>query len=643
MGRCKMQRPFYSQNRFTVIELLRFGLIQRLHSYFHKLPSSLMADSDISTEATKPSFNRRKSILFGKDSDSIIKTFFGSNALVAIVVLALITIFLFKEGAGFVGLYHKSLQDYRLSGLEYVDILKEKREDYTELTRYLNDMRAQWINQLKDEGLSQSEISSIIMTPAAKDLFFGYMRVGSDLKRFVKEKMDAAIEIRDQNITNKNLQETIDNYADQIATVSKSNFRLRDEQRPSFALRIKQYSTSNQLSLEEANQFAARAAAIEKGENPTQADRDLYIKILEEEAVDTERSIKPVDFTKEIESVTNEQERYAEILTNLESGIHDVLAKADAVEFNSPELNKRIQRFKELNTLFLNNFDKHLAKLEAWDQSESISVMQAIGSFITGKQWVTASDQQDWYGLLPLLTGSLLISGIALLFAIPFGVGAAIYVNQIAGPAERNLIKPYVEFISAIPSVVIGFFGVVVFGELIRLLSQQDFMQWVPFFPIQERLNAFTAGCLLALMAIPTIFTLAEDAINNIPRHFREASLAIGATPLQTTLRVIVPTALSGIISAVMLGFGRVIGETMVVLLCAGNRIKIPDFTHGAGVIFEPVHTMTGIIAQEMGEVVQGSLHYRALFMVGIVLFFLSLIINYSAQLVVRKFSKLGD
>jgi phosphate transport system permease protein len=191
--------------------------------------------------------------------------------------------------------------------------------------------------------------------------------------------------------------------------------------------------------------------------------------------------------------------------------------------------------------------------------------------------------------------------------------------------------------------VVIGFFGVVVFGEAIRQLSQFEFMAWVPFFPLQERLNAFTAGGLLALMAIPTIFTLAEDAINNIPRHFKEASFAVGATRLQTTLRVIVPSALSGIISAVMLGFGRVIGETMVVLLCAGNRIKIPDFSDGLGVFFQPVHTMTGIIAQEMGEVVRGSVHYRALFMVGIVLFFVSLLINYGAQWVVKKYRKVGD
>lgn len=154
----------------------------------------------------------------------------------------------------------------------------------------------------------------------------------------------------------------------------------------------------------------------------------------------------------------------------------------------------------------------------------------------------------------------------------------------------------------------------------------------MPGFPYSERLNILTAGCLLALIAVPTIFTLAEDALNNVPRALKEASFALGASRLQTIVRIIVPASLSGIISAVLLGLGRVVGETMVVLLCAGNRIAIPDFTDGLSVVTQPVHTMTGIIAQEMGEVVRGSIHYRALFVVGLVLFVLSLMINYAAQ-----------
>jgi phosphate transport system permease protein len=211
---------------------------------------------------------------------------------------------------------------------------------------------------------------------------------------------------------------------------------------------------------------------------------------------------------------------------------------------------------------------------------------------------------------------------------------------------------------------VLGFFGIAVLGSVLRAWSQQalalpEFLQGIPLvswvlglplhalnaiaqhmpgFPFSERLNSLTAGCLLALIAVPTIFTLAEDALNNVPRSFKEASFALGASRMQTIMRIIVPASLSGIVSAVLLGLGRVIGETMVVLLCAGNRISIPDFSEGLSVFVQPVHTMTGIIAQEMGEVVRGSIHYRALFMVGLVLFFLALLINFFAQKIVRKY-----
>lgn len=590
-----------------------------------------MPTSDPNQKDSTPAFSKRRALFLGKDSDSIIKAFFGSNAMVAIVILALITLFLFKEGAGFMGLYHKSLQEYRRSGLEYVDILKEQRDDYIELTRYLNDVKAEWINGLKADGLSQAEISKTVFSPEAKGLFLGYMRVGSDLKRFVKQKMDVAIEMRDQHTTNQNLATTLTNFGARIDNVENQNYTLNDEDFAKFS-----------LLLRESDQ-AERAASIQAEKNISHTDRADYLNLLQNEYDTLAASIVPVDFDTAILQVTDEQERYAHILTEMDLSISKVLKSAEAVDFNNAALNKRMETFESLNTMLISQIPIHRKKLANWDQHAAISNWRALGAFLSGKHWVTASDQQDWYGLLPLLTGSLLISSIALFFAVPFGVGAAIYVNQIAGPAERNFIKPYIEFISAIPSVVIGFFGIVVFGEAIRLLSQLDALNWVPFFPVQERLNAFTAGCLLALMAIPTIFTLAEDAINNVPRHFKEASYAMGATRLQTSMRVIVPTALSGIISAIMLGFGRVIGETMVVLLCAGNRIKIPDFTAGPGVFFEPVHTMTGIIAQEMGEVVHGSLHYRALFMVGIVLFFASLLINYGAQWVVKKYSKLGD
>jgi phosphate transport system permease protein len=302
------------------------------------------------------------------------------------------------------------------------------------------------------------------------------------------------------------------------------------------------------------------------------------------------------------------------------------------------DLTLKLAKFQDFVRVYLADVKKTEAKMTAWDQAKPIGFLASFNAFAFGREWVTASFWQDWYGILPLLTGSLIIAFLALGIALPLGVAAAIYVNQVARPAEQRFIKPYIEFIAAIPSVVLGFFGIAMLGETLRRVSQVEWLSWFPGFPMTERLNATTAACLLALMAIPTIFSLAEDAINNVPRHFKEASLALGATRLQTIVRITIPAALSGITAAILLGFGRVVGETMVVLLCAGNRIQIPDISRGAGVIFQPVHTMTGIIAQEMGEVVRGSIHYRALFMVGVVLFLISLLINWLAQKIVRRY-----
>src|SRR5436190_19428086 len=155
-------------------------------------------------------------------------------------------------------------------------------------------------------------------------------------------------------------------------------------------------------------------------------------------------------------------------------------------------------------------------KLRAWDPTLPIPAYRAITTFLFGRDWITASFWQDWYGIIPLLVGSIMVSIVALARAVPFGVASAIYVSEVAQAWEKRLIKPYIEFIAAIPSVVLGFFGIAVVGETIRHLSQSRFLHWIGFFPISERINVFTAGSLLALMAVPTIFTLAEDALRNV-------------------------------------------------------------------------------------------------------------------------------
>lgn len=508
--------------------------------------------------------------LFGLSLDDCIKVFFGGNAVISIIVLALITVFLFREGAGFFGQNRDNLAVYRQAGLEYVDIIRAQQDDHTALTRYLSDLRLRELKWLTDQKkLSLADANAAL---APFDDFAG--RYG-----------DAVDPIRS----------LVSDLTEQ-ATAIKEKFTVNEDHR------------------------VQRAQLLAEGKT---AEADAVV-------------IVPVDFAAELKPIVGTLPAYREASAQFAKNLADVVVTAPAMP--EPGLQTRLDRFKQLNTEYLSGFPAIQHKLEAWDSHKPVPLSQAFTSFIFGRDWLTASFWQDWYGVLPLLIGSVMVSLVALLIAVPLGVGAAIYVNQIATPFEQRFIKPCIEFISAIPSVVLGFFGIAVLGQLLRALSQVSWLSWIPGFPYSERLNILTAGCLLALIAIPTIFTLAEDALNNVPRSFKEASFALGATRLQTILRIIVPASLSGIISAVLLGLGRVIGETMVVLLCAGNRIKIPDFSAGLAVITQPVHTMTGIIAQETGEVAHGSIHWRALFTVGILLFFLSLLINYVAQGIVRRY-----
>jgi len=237
------------------------------------------------------------------------------------------------------------------------------------------------------------------------------------------------------------------------------------------------------------------------------------------------------------------------------------------------------------------------------------------------RRWNPVSFQKESFGLLSLVTGSLLVTALATAVAVPFGVIGAIYLSEVAATAERELLKPFIELLAGIPSVVIGFFGLVVLAPWVKAV-----------FHLATGLTALTGALLLALMAIPTIISISEDAIRAVPMSYKEASLALGASPLQTIWRITVPAALPGIVAAVMLGMGRVIGETMAVMMVTGNAAIVTLSP------FESVRTMTATIAAEMGEVPFGSDHYRALFWVGIVLLLATFAVNLVAQKVLKRY-----
>ena len=236
---------------------------------------------------------------------------------------------------------------------------------------------------------------------------------------------------------------------------------------------------------------------------------------------------------------------------------------------------------------------------------------------------------EDYFGILPLITGSLIVTVGAALVAIPFGIGTAIYIAEIAPRWMREILKPLVELLGGLPSVVLGFLGILVFSPWLRV-----------FLDLPTGLTALTGSLLLGGIAVPTVVSVAEDALDTVPRAYREGAWALGATRWQTIWRVTLPAARSGVLTGVMLGIGRAIGETMTVMMVTGNA---PVLALTPGSLFSPVRTMTATIAAEMGEVASGSVHYHTLFFIGMVLFLISFAVNIVASTVVYRSKKRAE
>ena len=246
-------------------------------------------------------------------------------------------------------------------------------------------------------------------------------------------------------------------------------------------------------------------------------------------------------------------------------------------------------------------------------------------NFIFGKFWYPTYEPPE-FGILPLILGSLWVTVGAVLICVPLGVGSALFINELAGRRLKAFLKPLIELLAGIPSIVYGLFGMVVIAP---------FLQKILNLPVG--LTAFTGSLILGIMATPTVCSISEDALSFVPRSFREASFAVGANRWQTLTRVVIPASASGISTGIILGMSRAVGETMTVLMVCGGAAVIPR------TFFQPVRPMTATIAAEMGETVMGSTHYHSLFAIGLILFLITLGFNIVAELISRRFRlKLG-
>jgi phosphate transport system permease protein len=258
---------------------------------------------------------------------------------------------------------------------------------------------------------------------------------------------------------------------------------------------------------------------------------------------------------------------------------------------------------------------------------EGVPVFKEVNffEFLGGISWYpTHSDPE--YGILPLIMGSLWVTFGAIVICVPLGVGSALFINELASRRTRAFLKPIIELLAGIPSIVYGFFGMVIIAPFIQELLN-----------LPVGLTAFTGSLILGIMATPTVCSISEDALSFVPKEFREASFAVGANRWQTLTRVVIPAAASGISTGIILGMSRAVGETMTVLMVTGGAAVMPK------TFFQPVRPMTATIAAEMGETVMGSTHYHALFAIGLILFFITFGFNIVAELISRRFRlKLG-
>ena len=624
--------------------------------------------------ATK--FQRKGRRFLGLDLQSWIKGFFGGNAGLSIIILFLICAFLVMEAVRFFPSHHEGLVLFRKSGQEFVDHIIDETEGYQELVSFTNQAYFQEFDaRFKEErGIVETFDALLgIMEDDGEDQIEALFDATDDNDAEALKKAEAdwlefvgpAIDKADRKVVDSfGRLKGNDEAWEKLLAAAKSYDPVKEEL-PPFVAAAKKAMTEGMAQFEVAkdeissagtalkdlrSKLVPIAAATKNEAKDFQADAARREALLEgaeklegeakAEALAEAAKIKVPDsfpYEERVQPIIEAKDDHVAAANELKEKLKIGVAKLPS-EFVLPRAEELIAGVRKSTPRYLEALEENVEEANAWKWDEDVRYSRSIMKFFFGTDWVTNSSWHDVYGLLPLFTGSVIISLIALTVAVPFSIGAAIYVNRLATPWEQTIIKPVIEMIQAIPSIVLGFFGIMVLGELLMTTSQKAWLSWIPGFPITERLNMLNAGLLLALMAVPTIFTLCEDALNNVPRSFSEASLALGASKLQTVNKVIVPAAISGILAAVLLGLGRVIGETMVVLFVAGNKIAMPDWSLGLGIITQPSHTMTGIIAQEMGEVSAGTLHYRALFLVGLVLFTISLSINIAAQRIIKRF-----
>lgn len=583
-----------------------------------------------------PGFESKSRRFLGVRRQHWIKGFFGGSALISSVMIFLISAFLIYEAIRFFPSHREELALARRSGQEYVDhLIRESKlgQEALGLFRqsYYRERDARFRSKVgfvegfeafeeRVEELAEDEIERLAEAEESDDLL-----IREKARRVFGAKLEGVVaETERSEIDTFGRLEGDDRTWQQLVEIVRGHDFVEGGQ-PEKIVALESEINRGMAPWKEAMTLASNAVA------PLDRLRERLVKA----ALAIRNEDGNADIQTRIQVIKEAHDEHIEAVERLKEGMSEAIDRLPQ-NGSSVEVDQLLEEIREGRARLFERLDESVELSGRWNWREEVGLGDSVSAFLFGKEWRAGSGWRQMFGLLPLISGSLLVSVVAMGVAVPFALGAAIYVNQLASRGEQALIKPAIEMIQAIPSVVLGFFGVMVLGDLLMEWSKSPWLSWLPGFPIEERLNLLNAGILLAFMAVPTVFTLCEDALHQVPRSLSEASLALGASKIRTVGQVVIPAASSGMVAAFLLGFGRVIGETMVVLLVAGNRVAMPDWSAGPGVVTQPGHTMTGVIAQEMGRDM-GDLHYRALFLLGLILFVISLCVHLGAQRFVKK------
>lgn len=556
--------------------------------------------------------------------------YFRISALGSLMILSVILVYLIAEGFKFVHLYRIDQISARQSGTEFIEVVETQRNDFLNLKQKLDSIRANWLS------LNQSNINESLkaMHLSGFDQYYkAAQSIDLALIDFIVSEKNLALKRTVEIDTQLSTEKTITLLTENALNIEKNSFLANKNSNKELIL--KKLQNKLRESQQDPNNAFLNQLLLEKIPKNTPLldfEKEYLIQFIQLEIQSLEQDLIYLRESDIPYNKINFQKRYYRANLSFKGLLESQKMIEIDPAYMPPKIAKKFLNFQKHLLKYQYELPKYSATIEGISLNKNISFLEVIISIVTGKDWYISPEGRSQFELGPYIFGSFLVSIVALFIAAPIGIFSAIYVSRFSSEKERGRLKQFFDFSSTIPTVLIGFFGLRILGDLIVDISNWPIISSIPGFPLYEHLNIFTASCLLALMMVPTIYYVSEIGLRRLPKTIEDASLALGASDIQTIQKIFLPTAFPSFLTAIIVGYSRAIGETMIVLLCLGNSVNLPSWSENPPFIFQTTQTITGLIAQEMGEAPKDSLHLHALMSAACFLLIITIALNILAR-----------